>query len=87
MFDPINTLLKRANHKVNRHNLETEPLQPITTTSSGALAASRPQLAVANDLPNTADRVQQIQASLASNTRAEFASVIDQLNASQGKIN
>lgn len=87
MFDPINTLLKRANHKVTRHTLEPEPLQPVTTTSSGALSAPRPQLNVANNLPNTADRVQQIQASLASNTRAEFASVIDQLNASQGKNN
>jgi hypothetical protein len=82
MFDPINNLLKRADHKVSQHNLETEPLQPITTISSGA---PRPQLSITTSLPNTADRVQQIQASLASNTRAEFASVIDQLNASQGK--
>ena len=85
MFDPINTLLKRANQKVNQHNFESEPLQPITSTSSGAPSAPRPQLEVSSKLPNTADRVQQIQASLASNTRAEFASVIEQLNASQGK--
>ena len=85
MFDPINTLLKRANPKFTRHTLESELLQPIATTSSGALTTPRPQLNVTAKLPNTADRVQQIQASLASNTRAEFASVIDQLNASQGR--
>jgi hypothetical protein len=85
MFDPINTLLKRADHKMTQHTLETEPLQPITTINSGPSAAPRPQLSITTSLPNTADRVRQIQATLASNTRAEFASVIEQLNASQGK--
>lgn len=85
MFDPINTLLKSANSKVTRHTIEREPLQSITTTNSGASATSRAQLNVTTTLPNTADRVRQIQANLANNTRAEFASVIDQLNASQGK--
>jgi hypothetical protein len=85
MFDPINTLLKDANSKVTRHTIEREPLQPITTTNSSASATSRPQLSVTTTLPNTADRVRQIQANLANNTRAEFASVINQLNASQGK--
>jgi hypothetical protein len=85
MFDPINTLLKSANSKVTRHTIEREPLQPITTTDSGASATSHPQLSVTTTLPNTADRVRQIQANLANNTRAEFASVINQLNASQGK--
>ena len=85
MFDPINNLLKRADHKVTQHTLETETLQSITTANAGAPAAPRPQLSITTSLPNTADRVQQIQANLARNTRAEFASVIEQLNASQGK--
>jgi hypothetical protein len=85
MFTPIDNLLKRANGKISRHILETEPLQPITSTSSGAISAPRPQLNITTSLPNTADRVRQIQTNLANNTRAEFASVIDQLNASQGR--
>lgn len=85
MFDPINNLLKGANTKVIQNTVEQEPLQPITTRSSGAAGPSRPQLSVTTSLPNTADRVRQIQATLANSTRAEFASVIDQLNASQGK--
>jgi hypothetical protein len=85
MFTPIENLLKRADSKISRHILETEPLQPITSTSSGAISAPRPQLSITTSLPNTADRVRQIQTNLANNTRAEFASVIDQLNASQGR--
>ena len=85
MFTPINSLLKRADSKIHRPLLDTEPLQPITTTGSSAISAPRPQLSVTTNLPNTADRVQQIHNNMASNTRAEFASVIEQLNASQGR--
>lgn len=85
MFDPINNLFQRSHAKITRHPVEQEPLQPITSTSSGAPPAPRPQLSITTSLPNTADRVQQIQNTMANNTRAEFASVIEQLNASQGK--
>jgi len=85
MFYPIITLLQRSNAKITRLPVGQEPLQPITTTSSGASPAPRPQLSITTSLPNTADRVRQIQTNMANNTRAEFASVIEQLNASQGK--
>lgn len=85
MFDPINKLFQRSHAKITRLPVETEPLQPITTTSSGPPPAARPQLSITTSLTKTADRVQQIQDTLANNTRAEFANVIDQLNASQGK--
>jgi hypothetical protein len=85
MFYQINNLLKGANSKVTRHSVEKEPLQSITTTNSGASPTPRPQLNVTTSLPNTADRVKQIQENLANDTRAEFANVINQLNASQGK--
>lgn len=80
MFNPIK-------HMLNRHTLEPELLQTITPAETGALSAPRPQLTVATNLPKTADRVQQIQANLANSTRAEFANVIEQLNASQSKNN
>ena len=85
MFDPINNIFQRSNAKITRLPVEGEPLQPITTINSGTLPAPRPQLTITTSLPNTADRVQQIQTNLANNTRAEFANVIEQLNASQGK--
>lgn len=85
MFDPIITKFQRSHAKITRHTVEQEHLQPITPTSSGSLPAPQPRLSITTSLPNTADRVQQIQTSLANSTRAEFASVIEQLNASQGK--
>jgi hypothetical protein len=85
MLHPINTLFNRSHAKITRLPVEAEPLQPITSTNSGSSPSPRPQLSITTSLPNTADRVQQIQTSLANNTRAEFANVIEQLNASQGK--
>jgi hypothetical protein len=84
MFYEERSLFETAHARVTQHPVEGEPLRSGSSPESAA-ASDRAGRQTNATLPNTADRVQQIQASLASSIKAEFASVTGQLNASQGK--